>query len=259
VEAQYIASWNGSNWSSDLSQMNGWVFALNVYDGTLIAGGSFTTAGSVTGTSLAAWDGSGWSSLGLGVSGRVLSLTIHEGNLISGGRHTHADGAEVSKIASWNGHSWSPLASGMNTEVRALSTHDGKLFAGGTFTFAGNKVSAYMAEWTSPPDADNDGTSDGNDNCPTDYNPGQEDADADGVGDICEATCCTLRGDINRDFAGPDISDLVYLVDFMFNGGPEPPCEQEANIDAGGGIDISDLVYIVDYMFNGGPLPPACP
>ncbi|MDH4035067.1 MAG: hypothetical protein OEV80_14855, partial [candidate division Zixibacteria bacterium] len=59
-----------------------------------------------------------------------------------------------------------------------------------------------------------------------------------------------------------DISDLVYLVDYMFTGGPAPPCPNEADIDGSGGdppIDISDLVYLVDYMFTGGPEPPACP
>jgi hypothetical protein len=28
---------------------------------------------------------------------------------------------------------------------------------------------------------------------------------------------------------------------------------------AAGPIDIADLVYIVDFMFAGGPAPPACP
>jgi hypothetical protein len=62
-------------------------------------------------------------------------------------------------------------------------------------------------------------------------------------------------GDINGDGSNPDISDLVYLVDFMFIGGAAPPVLEAANVDGVGDIDISDLVYIVDYMFNGGPGP----
>ena len=56
-----------------------------------------------------------------------------------------------------------------------------------------------------------------------------------------------------------DISDLVYLVDYMFTGGPPPPVPIEADLDASGDIDISDLIYLTDYMFTGGPPPVPCP
>ncbi len=89
-------------------------------------------------------------------------------------------------------------------------------------------------------DADNDGTGDlcdtctdtdgdgyGNpgypentcpdDNCPYAYNPGQEDTNFDGAGDACSGCA-----DIDGNGVGPDIADLVYLVDYMFQGGPAP-------------------------------------
>ncbi len=73
-------------------------------------------------------------------------------------------------------------------------------------------------------------------------------------------TCCDLRGDINNDGAGPDIADLVYLVSYMFQAGPAPPCEDEADIDGSGAApDIADLVYLVTYMFQAGPEPEPCP
>ena len=53
-----------------------------------------------------------------------------------------------------------------------------------------------------------------------------------------------------------DIADLVYLVDYMFLGGPEPPVMAAADVDGSGGIiDIADLVYLVDFMFTDGPDP----
>ncbi|MCK4607493.1 MAG: thrombospondin type 3 repeat-containing protein [candidate division Zixibacteria bacterium] len=76
------------------------------------------------------------------------------------------------------------------------------------------------------------------------------------------AACCRLRGDINHDGALPiDITDLVYLINYMFLDGPEPPCMEEADVNADGAvdvIDIADLVYLIDYMFRGGPPPQPC-
>ena len=75
------------------------------------------------------------------------------------------------------------------------------------------------------------------------------------------SVCCVLIGDVNHDGSGPDISDLVYLVTYMFQDGPEPPCMTEANIDTLGDDipDIADLIYLVTYMFQDGPGLPPCP
>jgi hypothetical protein len=74
--------------------------------------------------------------------------------------------------------------------------------------------------------------------------------------------CLGQRGNVDFDPEDQlDISDLVFMVDYMFTGGPVPPCWEEADIDGSGGdgIDITDLVHLVDYMFTGGPPPADCP
>ncbi len=114
-------------------------------------------------------------------------------------------------------------------------------------------------------DSDGDGVGDpgnadtlcGVDNCPDIYNPGQEDSDGDGIGDAC---CCAVRGDVNHDGVGPDIADLVYLVEYMFSAGSLLACPVEADVNGDGvGPDIADLVYLVSYMFSSGPPPQPCP
>ncbi|MDH3891670.1 MAG: PKD domain-containing protein [candidate division Zixibacteria bacterium] len=73
---------------------------------------------------------------------------------------------------------------------------------------------------------------------------------------VAGALVVCIPGDINNDGLGPDISDLVYMVDYMFNGGPPPEVPATADVDGSGGlIDIADLVYLVDFMFTGGPAP----
>ncbi|GEM_PF-870595 len=75
------------------------------------------------------------------------------------------------------------------------------------------------------------------------------------------ASCCHLRGDINHDGAEIiDISDLLYLVYYMFRDGPPPVCMAEADITGDNALmpDIADLVYLIDYMFRGGPPPMPC-
>ena len=74
-------------------------------------------------------------------------------------------------------------------------------------------------------------------------------------------SCCVVRGDIDHSGGAEpiNIADLVYLVDYMFNEGPQPICLEEADMDATGEINIADLVYLVDYMFNQGPEPVPCP
>ena len=71
--------------------------------------------------------------------------------------------------------------------------------------------------------------------------------------------CCRVRGDYDHDGA-LDISDIVGLIDYMFNNVPPPICLDEADINGDGAavIDISDLWHLANYMFNQGPPPVPC-
>ena len=58
MTANHIARWDGTAWHPLGSGMNGFVDALAFGpDGSLYAGGKFTTAGGVTANGIARWDG----------------------------------------------------------------------------------------------------------------------------------------------------------------------------------------------------------
>ena len=127
--------------------VNGPVYALAVYDESLVAGGSFTEAGGLPTARIARFDGLTWSPLGDGMDSEVWALVDHNGDLIAGGAFSHAGSAGVHYIARWDGSDWSPLGSGMNNLVLALVAWQGDLVAGGLFTRAGGAEAPYLALW----------------------------------------------------------------------------------------------------------------
>jgi hypothetical protein len=63
-----------------------------------------------------------------------------------------------------------------------------------------------------------------------------------------------VRGDANRD-GRVTVADVVYLVSYLFKGGPAPvpPGAGDANHD--GLVTVGDCVYLINYLFKGGPPP----
>ena len=55
-------------------------------------------------------------------------------------------------------------------------------------------------------------------------------------------------GDLNLDGSG-DISDLVYMIDYFFTGGPAPELLETADLVQNGTVDISDLMLLIEHMF----------
>jgi hypothetical protein len=74
------------------------------------------------------------------------------------------------------------------------------------------------------------------------------------------ACCLAMRGNVNGDTADYcDLADVIYLGNYLFLGGPPPPCYEEADVTVDGGVDLSDQVYLTNHLYLGGPPPPACP
>ncbi|MGB5139596.1 MAG: S8 family serine peptidase, partial [Candidatus Zixiibacteriota bacterium] len=64
-----------------------------------------------------------------------------------------------------------------------------------------------------------------------------------------------IRGDANVDGI-INISDPVYLINYIFSSGLQPPQLYDGDADANAIINISDAVYLIAYIFAGGPPPP---
>jgi hypothetical protein len=52
-----------------------------------------------------------------------------------------------------------------------------------------------------------------------------------------------------------DIDDVVYLIAYIFAGGPPPSPIAAGDADCSGAIDIDDVVYLISYIFSGGHSP----
>lgn len=61
-------------------------------------------------------------------------------------------------------------------------------------------------------------------------------------------------GDANGD-GGIDISDPIFLIAYIFSGGPAPEPYEYGDVNCDTVIDISDAVYLISYIFSGGAAP----
>ena len=66
-----------------------------------------------------------------------------------------------------------------------------------------------------------------------------------------------LYGDANGDGV-INSADVVYLINYLFKGGPAPVALEAGDVNCDGIINSADVVYLINYLFKGGP-PPGCP
>jgi hypothetical protein len=65
------------------------------------------------------------------------------------------------------------------------------------------------------------------------------------------------RGDANND-SSISLSDIVYLINYLFKGGPSPLYYNTGDVNCDGKVSLSDVVYLINYLFKSGP-PPCFP
>ncbi len=144
--AQYLATWNGSTWSSLAgAEPSAPVTSLQPYLGELYIGGRFLTINNVTPQMryITKWNGSAFSRPNGILPGSVEALGYYNGSLIASGD----DGGQY--IWAWSGTSWSPLGSGLDyfAQPGAIYPWDGELIVGGSFGYAEGWSASHLAHW----------------------------------------------------------------------------------------------------------------
>jgi hypothetical protein len=121
------------------------------------------------------------------------------------------------------------------------------------------------------PDADNDGTADVCDNCPSVANQNQLDTDGDLIGDTCDI-CPTVYNPLQEQATPGDVNgtlpislpDVIHLVNYVFDKDrpatsclgsspgncwtPDPLCRGEVNGTSP--ISLPDVIHLVNYVFD---------
>lgn len=155
-----VVAWDGTYWTTLGQGIDGQVYSMELFDGSLYIAGDFDINGS--NSNLAYWDGSNWQSVGE-FNDAVLALETYNCGLYIGGNFTQIDNQNHSYIAVWNGASISqegstcgqmppltPTLLSFNAPVTCFTTTNDELLIGGEFTAYGlsNSVTNYMIGWT---------------------------------------------------------------------------------------------------------------
>lgn len=63
-----------------------------------------------------------------------------------------------------------------------------------------------------------------------------------------------VKGDVNQD-SKVTVADVVFLVNYLFRGGPEPHYLACGDVNQDCQTTVGDAVYLVTYLFKAGPVP----
>ncbi len=164
--ANDIARWDGSAWSalgsgigepSEVDQVS----HLHVYQGLVMAGGTFRSAGGAPARNLAAWNGATgqWSAVASGAGypdGEIKALNVHDGEIVAAGQFFTPQN-QVINVVRRAGAAWEPLGTGVVLYHPAVGVHTGTglilanyrndLILAGHLTHVGGVATSLIARW----------------------------------------------------------------------------------------------------------------
>ncbi len=146
-----VVKWDGSS-LTNIGTTDSGVFSMAVApDGTLYAGGGFTTIGGVAAARIAKYTPSTgvWSALGAGLNNNCYSVCVApNGQVYVCGQFTTAGGVSCLRVARWDGLQWRTVGatSGVNGTIAysLVNAGDGKtIYMGGDFTTSNGGSATY--------------------------------------------------------------------------------------------------------------------
>ena len=63
-----------------------------------------------------------------------------------------------------------------------------------------------------------------------------------------------IVGDVTKD-GFINLSDVVFLVNYVFRSGAAPSPQYLGNVNGDGDVNLGDIIYLVNFIFKGGPPP----
>lgn len=129
-----IAFWNGHQWESLGTGVNGEVRTIYVEGNDVYVGGEFSNAGGVLLTFyIARWDGQEWHNMDIGLGNDVRSIIRWNGDIYAAGDFVTGTARYLAK---WNGSSWESICNNFssNGSINDLEIFGGDLVLAGRFT-----------------------------------------------------------------------------------------------------------------------------
>lgn len=151
MPASAIAAWDGSEWrplGSGIGDRDGfpWVKTLVEFEGALLAGGEFETAGGVPARNFAEWDGQTWRPVYSSFDWSVETLRVIAGQLVVAGYTTEYQSALQGSVMRLEGGAWNRLGPTSGAYATDLAEFGGRIVACGM----GENTPANVCQWVDP-------------------------------------------------------------------------------------------------------------
>ena len=142
------------DWVSLSQELNGDVLDMVVYQGKLIACGTFTVSEPTVLRNIAAWDGIQWTNLGKGIKSNnvnsiavVHRMLIFNNELYAVGRFDSAGTIASKNVAKWDGTNWISLTNFVNNQILSITAYNNEVYIGGRFdameTISPSRIAKY--------------------------------------------------------------------------------------------------------------------